>query len=198
MVKRVIYVPMVHDPWTEYPEALLKDTIGPNPNEALIRKFRDGLRGYWDKVDTRLASESVQRVYQDSCYDFFGLEHYLKRYREDSDKSRNFSAICSLLENGAQLMITESNNAKNEGYFEEDPEKQRAPRDRYIASNIDHTLQEGETGVLFMGINHKVDQIMRAQYPAINVANLNGEIRHLLDLFETLRADYQGSKAQPN
>ena len=188
---------MMHDPWTEYPEALLKDAIGPNPNEASVREFRDGLRGYWDKVDACLASESVQRVYQDSCYDFFRLEHYLKRYREDADKSRNFAAICSLLDNGAQLMITESNNAKKEGYFEDDPERQRAPRDRYIASNIDHTLQEGETGVLFMGINHKVDKIVRAEYSTISVENVNGEIRRLLDIFETLRSNYQGRNAQP-
>jgi len=70
-MRRLIYVPVVHDTWTEYFILLLEDSIGSKLDKNLVRGFRECLSIYWDKVDSRLASETIQRVYQDSCYDSF-------------------------------------------------------------------------------------------------------------------------------
>ncbi|MGV8131371.1 MAG: hypothetical protein ACP5N7_04715 [Candidatus Pacearchaeota archaeon] len=158
-MRRLIYVPLVHD-ISEFPKEIVRANLGPNPSKPLIRRFQEGLGKYWDRVDPLLMAQKIDRIYQDSCVDFFDLKHYLEKYRAGADKSRNFRAICYLLDGGAKLMITESNYAKNESYFEESV----IPRDNYIASRIDFTLEDKETGVLFMGINHVVDQIIRKRY----------------------------------
>jgi len=185
----------VHDPWSEYEPNLLIDSIGSNPDQTLVKQFREGLKQYWDKVDKRLATETVHRIYQDSCYDFCGLDHYLHLYRI-SKKSRNFAAICSLLDRGSDLMITESNEAKKLDYLEDDPQEKHQYRDWFVAKNLNYTLQDGETGVLFMGHKHKAAQIIKEMHPSINIENINGDLNHLMNIFKTLEANYQENKAQ--
>ena len=53
--------------------------------------------------------------------------------------------------------------------YEEQGDKFLKKRDRTIRDRILSTLQEGDTGILFMGFLHKVDELLR---PAIRVSYL--------------------------
>lgn len=196
--RKLLYIPVVHDPWSEYDEDLREASFGPNPDENLVRQFREGLKRYWDRVDKALSKVEIDRVYQDACYDWFGLDFYLDYYRKDAAESRNFRTLCSLLDRGAQLMITESNDARNQNFSAKDPVIRNLPRDLFVAANIDSTLQEGETGVLFMGVNHKVYEILRGNYPGVTVGRFNGNPIPLLEIIEKLKRDYQQSQADKN
>ncbi len=183
-MRKLIYVPLVHNVFSEFAEERIRFHFGPNPSKRSVKKFQDGLNEYWDRVDPILKFQRIDRIYQDSCLDFFGLDYYLKKYRAGADKSRNFRAICDLLDKGARLMITESNEAKTESYFEESV----MPRDNYIASRIENTLEDKETGVLFMGICHVVDQIIRARHQTITVERIRATgLRSLLEIAENMK-----------
>ena len=43
-------------------------------------------------------------------------------------------------------------------------------RDAFVAHRIDTTLQEGETGILFLGLLHRVDELLDDKF----------EVRHLI------------------
>jgi hypothetical protein len=43
-------------------------------------------------------------------------------------------------------------------------------RDAFVASRIDTTLKDGETGILFLGLLHRVDELLKGEF----------EVQHLI------------------
>lgn len=96
--------------------------------------------------------------------------------------SRNYHALLDLMQKGCELVGTESaqllvkeyqhlkslvstNNSLNIFLFRRlksffVAHQLLAARDRFIAGRIDETLQEGENGLLFIGIKHRVDRYL--------------------------------------
>lgn len=95
--------------------------------------------------------------------------------------SKNYQLILELVEKGAKLMATESPEllfreyahiqriaeAQAEGEREEAKRRYAAEsaeilraRDAFIARRIAETLEEGEVGILFLGMMHEVDRLL--------------------------------------
>jgi len=201
-MKRLIYGPMIHNPWSiaEYSPYYIEYCIGQNPDRTLINIFRDNLNRYWDRIDALLASKKIYKIYHDSYSEMFKLEDIVKQYRKGADKSRDFAAVCSLLDKGAKLMVTESEAAmtKWRACTSETPvvstrnevSRQLVVRDNYIAMNINNTLQKNETGVLLMGYAHKVDKIITKKYPNIHVESVNEKFAGLINICKVLSLNH--------
>ena len=116
------------------------------------------------------------RVYQDGL-PICGFEERIVRELANAGSS-NHQLILRLLDRGAVLMGTEDSRLLVEEY---EMQKQRLAqatsgrsrpgergnrsehvleaRDRFIAERIDHTLQDGEVGLLFLGALHRLDPL---------------------------------------
>jgi len=187
----------------------MESVIGKNSDENLVKEFREVFNAYWDKIDVRLSSANIHKIYQDTYSDCDSLDKMLQHYRNGVDRSRNFSAICSLVDNGALLMVTESYIAitKSQNSISKlqdsaiklrsrkrppksEVSRRLMPRDRCIAMNIDKTLQKKETGVLFIGFYHNTDKILLKQYPAIRLEILDGYAAKLMKICAILNDNY--------
>lgn len=91
------------------------------------------------------------------------------------------------MDKGVKFIRTESIYSRNEAnkrrLFEEPNELE--PIDSFIAKNIEQTLKKGENGVLFLGTEHKVDQILREQY-RITTERFYKDPKYLIDLLRSL------------
>ena len=142
-------------------------------NQQKIEKF-------WDETEKEIDSLGLDwrkvRIYQDGmpC----GGDLALKIVRETADKgSKNYQIIRKLLERGAVIEETESPGFLLKEYeqvksivsarspeekasaikrYEADKDDLMRKRDEYIARQIDSTLKDGETGLLFIGASHNV------------------------------------------
>jgi hypothetical protein len=105
--------------------------------------------------------------------------------------SRNYQLLIELVQRGATLMGTESPELmvaeyrrvqslvqaaqKNEPDAVVEKLKQEGEeflhrRDAFIAERIETTLEEGETGILFLGLLHRVDELLDGKF----------DVRHLI------------------
>lgn len=170
-MRALIYIPVMHYP-AEVGEGIAQRELG-NSRGEYVR----ALDAYWDGLDGYLSQRSVDRIFQDSCF-FPFLEEDM--HRRMSSETRNSKAICDLVRRGAKLMRTESfllvaGHALGSVVAREDFVKSGLygafieRRDRRVARSIGRGLRDGETGVLFMGGAHKVDEVLRTQYPSIAV-----------------------------
>ena len=132
-----------------------------------------------DEVERLRLDYKKVRLYQDglpSC------GHELEIVRDLAEAgSQNHGFLLELMDKGAQLVGTESPEYLIEEYhlvrlmmeqFQSD-EKGRLSkgqaerstailkkRDRYIAEKISHTLKDGETGLLFLGMLHSLEGLL--------------------------------------
>ena len=94
--------------------------------------------------------------------------------------SKNHQLLIKLLDKGAQLIGTENPKLLIEEYktilgtlkqtketnkdfidnYKKKAEKQLFERDKYISRRIDETLKDNETGILFIGMMHKVNEFL--------------------------------------
>ena len=105
--------------------------------------------------------------------------------------SRNHQLLCELMARGCQLTGTESPALLLEEYHLARASLQREPRagvvgadtasslleraDRFIADQIDRTLEPGWTGLLFLGMLHAVDRFLPAD---VQLTRLKQEADH--------------------
>jgi hypothetical protein len=193
-MRALIYVPIVHS------EADLGSLAGEVRQqflaafgEAAWARRRDGIEGMWGGLRAKLLSLPLplrrSRLYQDGL-PVCGLE--LEIVRDLAGKgSRNHQLLVELIERGATLMGTEDPELMVRDYrrlkrlveaaadrtadalleeIRREGEVILRERDRFIAGRIDETLAEGETGILFLGLLHRVDELLGGKL----------DIRHLI------------------
>ncbi len=137
----------------------------------------------WEGIRKRLGSlpidQSKVRVYQDGlpvCGREMDIVHDVA-----AQGSQNHRLVLSLVERGASLEGTEDVQLLLEEYHyiqaitsEPEPTERRRKakslsrqrkrllhqRDRFMAQRIDETLKDGEIGILFAGISHRIDKYL--------------------------------------
>lgn len=144
-----------------------------------VRTITEIWRRISEKIEQLELDYSKVRLYQD------GLPHCGKEAEIVRDlaqtESPNHRLLLELMERGARIEGTESPELLLEEYalarqtlssLESDrpgPAARRRQelskrllerRDRYIAERIDHTLQEGETGLIFLGMLHSLEGLL--------------------------------------
>lgn len=190
----LIYVPIVHS------EVELGSMAGEARRRfeeifgtaAWERRFAS-VDAMWEGLQTKLRALPIAwrstRLYQD------GLpvcNHERKIVRDlAANGSRNHQLLAELMERGATLMGTENPELMVKEYRRVQnlvkASQERAPdavveelrnegetllgeRDAYVAHRIATTLQDGETGILFIGLLHRVDEFLDGKF----------EVRHLI------------------
>jgi len=195
-LRSLIYVPIVHsevdlgsaggEVRRRYQEA-----FGPS---AWKRRF-SSVEAMWDGIAEKLRALPVEwprtRLYQDGL-PVCGREAEIVRDLARQG-SRNHQLLLEAMERGATLMGTESaalvvaeyrrvqklieaarlpDETSDEIALELKAEGERLlkERDAFMASRIDATLQVGETGILFVGLLHEVDELLSQGF----------EVRHVI------------------
>jgi hypothetical protein len=180
-MRKLVYVRIVHTSadmgsLSEKLQEEIISRIGRNKweeTQALIRKF-------WDELEKELFELNLDfehtKIYQDGLP--VGGETGMKIVHTTAGLgSQNYSLIEKLVENKAEIVATESpellieeRNLQMDIYNSPTPEEREKAkkryeirektllqdRDEYIASRINSTLMDGETGILFIGAEHKV------------------------------------------
>jgi len=178
-MRTLIYVPIIH---TSADLGSLAEEVNRKGQENFGENmWRDHLRtidGFWDALFIYFDSINVSgtKIFQDGM--IVDGEPGLHIIREgDKAGSKNHQLVSRLLQKGAILMKTEDFNlvkkerdrlvkmiqakstaAKILGLILYKLTKNTLlkQRDEYIAQRIDQTLEEGETGILFIGAYHHV------------------------------------------
>jgi len=183
-MKKLIYIPIVH---TEVDMGSLNEEIKRqylekygeskwNEHVGAISKIWGGLK---KKIQELKLDAKKVRLYQDGL-PLCGQEEKIVRELA-ARKSPNHELIVWLMDKGAKLEGTENPLALREEYeslkniqkISDEKEKKIAilfyeqkahqllkKRDEFIAQRIQETLKEGEIGILFIGLMHRVDEIL--------------------------------------
>lgn len=177
-MRRLIYVPIVHTAadMGSQAEALEREHVRRHGRGewARTRRLVDEV---WEGLRTRLLAMNLDygrvRIYQDGL-PLCGRELDIVREVAQGG-SRNYALILELLERGAVVEGTESPGLLREEYErirsaipagqarEEDAgegERLLRQRDGFIGRRINETLKEGEVGILFIGLMHRVDRYL--------------------------------------
>jgi len=193
-VRALIYVPIVH---SEVDLGSMAGELKRRFSEAFGAeewgRRHTSIDAMWDGLRTKLFAMQLvwqrTRLYQDGL-PVCGREEEI--VRELAGKGgRNHQLLVELMEQGAILMGTED-PALMVAEYRRIPKllqaaEQRAPdavvetlrqegeeilrrRDAFIAQRIDTTLQQGETGILFLGLLHRVDELLEGKF----------DVRHLI------------------
>lgn len=193
-MRALIYVPIVH---SEVDLGTMADEVRRRFQEAFgakewTRRFAS-VDAMWDGIRTKLCALplawSRTRLYQDGL-PMCGRENEISRDLA-AKGSRNHQLLVELMERGASIMGTEnpelmvreyrriqrlvqaSQECAPDSLVEElkgEGEMLLRERDTFVASHIDSTLKEGETGILFLGLLHRVDELLDGKF----------EVRHLI------------------
>ena len=187
-MRTIIEIPLVHVPFGHWDKERLDATFGKNPDPTIVRQIIQGNREYWDEADTFLEATKIDKVYQEASMVEYSEQEFLERFGQYRWKNRNVDAFFRLLERGAQFVRTESTYARNEttgrlSFRKPDPLE---PADSFMAKTIDETLVDGETGVLFLGVEHGVDKILNERYPNITARRFHHDPAYLIPLLESI------------
>lgn len=183
-IRSLVYVPIVH---TEKDmgtlAAQMKESFVSQYDEEKWSEHWQAIQEMWDglrlKIQQLKPDYKTVRLYQDGL-PVCGFEE--KIIRDLSQKgSKNHQLLLWLVEQGARLEGTEDPGLLVEEYnhikgilsapTEEDRDKEvkayekvagelLAKRDQFISDRIEKTLKTGETGLLFLGMLHKVDELL--------------------------------------
>lgn len=175
MGRRLIYVPIIH---TEVDMGSLAESFkkeymkkyGTHKWEQHLKKINDLWTGIEERLNQKNLCYDHVRVYQDGL-PVCGKELQIVRDIANSG-GRNHQLLLKLIRKGATLMGTEdpallikeyqlikdATLQKSTGKDTTGRTNYIAERDAFIANRIDKTLMDGETGILFLGMLHKVDE----------------------------------------
>jgi hypothetical protein len=193
-VRALIYVPVVH---SEVDLGTMAGELRRQFEEVFgadewTRRFAS-VDAMWEGLRTKLSALPIAwsstRLYQDGlpvCDHEHAIVHDLS-----AQGSRNHQLLLQLMERGATLMGTERPDLMVKEYrriqrlvqaardrasdavaeeIKREGELILAERDAFVAHRIDTTLEEGETGILFLGLLHRVDELLDERF----------EVRHLI------------------
>lgn len=162
--------------------------------QELWRKHKETVSKFWDIIAQFFSSLEVSgfRVYQDGLV--IGGEEGLKIVDECLKQgSRNYRVIYDLINRGAILVKTEDISLLKREYdyitklaqakssfqrgtailkYRLSQHKLLEERDNFIAKTIDETLQEGETGILFIGAYHNIPSRLSVNIEVIQVKQM--------------------------
>jgi hypothetical protein len=166
-MRRLIYVPIIH---TE----IDMGTLGQQLRDEYLKRYgqekwkehKRFVETMWKDIEARLEALGLAyqkvKVYQDGlpcCGKELELVKEVAR-----GGSLNYQLLLRLVEKGSQVMGTEDPLILQEEYrsiitgSKENVQERLNKRDTFIAQRIQATLLEGETGILFMGLMHRVDE----------------------------------------
>jgi hypothetical protein len=169
----LIHFPIVHS--AEDLGGLADATKQTRGDDAAHARHEQAVAAIWDHIEQAVKALPVSsrgwRVYQDGlpvCEHEIDIVNQLA-----AAGSRNYRLVKSLVARGAMLMGTELGELLVEEYslqkevLEQGRDSEEtvqlaasllARRDRFIAERIDDTLCAGETGILFLGMMHRLDE----------------------------------------
>ena len=193
-MRSLIYVPIIHlevdlGSMAEELKERFEEAFGP---EKWVRRYA-AIEAMWEGLRSKLLALPLAwqrtRLYQDGL-PVCGREKDI--VTELAGKgSHNYRLLVELMERGATLMGTEDGELMVAEYrriqrlvqvaerHEPEPvieglkrqgEEILRQRDAAIARRIDSTLGEGETGILFIGLLHRVDELLDGRF----------DVRHLI------------------
>ena len=180
-MRKLIYVPIIHsvaDMGTMGDELKRKSVSGLGEN--VWQKHTETVAGYWEAIESYFENGDLYvkgiKIYQDGM--FVDGEMALKLIRDGvKSGSKNSEIVATLISCGAILMKTEDFKMVKDEYdglqliiksktniqklIQLLRYKMMKPillrrRDRFIAATIDQTLEQDETGILFIGAYHNV------------------------------------------
>ena len=183
-MRQLVYVPIVHS------MADMGSRGEPLEQEFVARfgadlwdKSRKVIEEVWEGISEKLLSHQLPwdrvRIYQDGL-PVSGRELEIAK-QVAAQGSKNYELVLELVSRGGKLMGTESPELLAREYAHikriacaaTEAEKQEAARsykaeapkilkarDAFIAQRIGETLEQGEVGVLFLGLLHQVDQLL--------------------------------------
>jgi hypothetical protein len=184
-MRRLIYVPIIHTmvDMGSRADALRQEYIRRFGVERWERS-RHVIEEVWEGIREKLLALTLPwervRIYQDGL-PVSGRELEIAR-DVAAQGSKNYQIVMELVRRGAKLMGTESPellireythikriaDAKTDAEREEARRRYAAEsaeilkeRDTFIARRIAETLEEGEVGLLFLGMQHEVDRLLR-------------------------------------
>jgi len=180
-MRTLLYVPIIHT--SADLGSLVKDVDKrgiEDLGEDIWRDHQRTLDGFWDAISLYFDSIDVSgaKIYQDSMV--VDRDVGLKIIEEGKKSgSRNYQLVSKLLKRGAILIKTEDLNLvmkerdrllkitqakttteKLFGFIKYKLTKNMLlnKRDEYIVQRIDETLNEDQTGILFIGAYHNIKQ----------------------------------------
>ncbi|MDD5309184.1 MAG: hypothetical protein PHU25_17870 [Deltaproteobacteria bacterium] len=193
-MRALIYVPIVH---SEVDLGSMADEIRRRFEEVFgaaewTRRFAS-VEAMWEGIRGKLSAVPLPwqrtRLYQDGL-PVCGREQDIVRDLA-AKGSRNHQLLAELMERGATLVGTEdpelilaeyrriqmlvqaAQRCEPDSVVEElkrEGEAVLRDRDAFIARRIDTTLDDGETGILFLGLLHRVDELLDGKF----------DVRHLI------------------
>ena len=167
-MRRLLYVPIVHTP-TDMGSlsASVRQEHIQKLGEASYHKYLDFAKTFWNKIHDNIFGRDLDykkvRVYQDGLPVCPIVDKIVADVAAQGNP--NFTIVKRLGSHGAtiegtedpKLLLREYECAKNKTEPEPDLLDMR---DQFIAERIAATLQEGETGILFVGALHKVPKFL--------------------------------------
>jgi hypothetical protein len=174
-MRKLILIPIIHTSvdlgsLSESVKAHYLKRFGPaawNRREEIVTKLWDDIL---EKINALDIDYKKVRIYQDGL-PVCGFEQQIVRELAKAGSS-NHQFISELVGKGAELMGTEDPQLLIQEYQLHQHEKDKSlpnqeineqaarlleDRDRFIAKRIDETLQDEETGFLFLGAAHRLD-----------------------------------------
>ena len=175
-MRTLIYVPIKHNPWVgEVPLGKHRRQELSGLCSAELEKRVHAYDAAWEDIYSFVSQFPVKRIYLDGqpSNSPTTVQRAMHNMKEMEHEGPTFRTVSKLYEQGAAIEKTESwlwllceEAAYRFGLDIPDIIKQR---DKAITRNIDRTLQSGEHGVLFIGAAHRVDVMLRDNFPDINI-----------------------------
>jgi hypothetical protein len=216
-MKKLFLVPIIHTPADMGTLGnILSATSAAALGKELWNKHQTTVSCFWDSVSRFFDSLQIRnlKIYQDGL--IAAGEDGLKIVSEGVRRgSANYRIISGLLGKGAVLIKTEDIALVRKEYdyiqkltsaksarereaaglrYRLDQAKLLADRDRFIAGVIENTLNEGDTGVLFIGAYHDVLSKLSAGICVVQikeVTKVREYHRMLADKSVKTKAQYQ-------
>lgn len=179
-MRRLIYVPIIHtDPdlgrLAEGITEQTKEVVGTKNwqrHKRIVNRYWQGIGKFWENEEV-----SGFKIFQDGMLANGVVGRRIVKELGNKGRSVNYKIVEQLMKKGAELVKTEDPELLKEEYlltrelikrksflgglfayfrYKWRKDKLLAERDAYIIKRINECLQEGETGICFLGAYHQL------------------------------------------
>ena len=212
-MRNLIYVPIIHMSADLGSIAKQVDKRGvAGFGEEFWKKHKETVSGFWDVIVKHFAGLQVKdfKIYQDGMVAHAEVG---QKIVEEGIKagSKNYEIIDGLLKKGAVLVQTEKfalvkeerdrlikmTQAKSTAkkllafmVYKFRKNSLLKKRDRFIAKQIDNTLHDGETGILFLGAYHDILPMLDEDIQVVEVKEAK-KVRDYQRMLLSVRKDQE-------